>query len=418
MDFDSISQDTVMGVEMDEENLSGCAWTEGSSSLIKRIQGQEEVMQESRLIDLLLMGAEVVEAHNWSLASATVEKLNYLSSNIVENQNGDDSFKRLAFFFTQGLNYKSMKHQLPVADQHSSTISTAFHMLQELSPYVKFAHFTPNQAILEATKGDHEIHVIDFDIMEGVQWPPLMVELAMRKDKDTFLRITTIIADHRNAFHVQQTGRRLKEFANSINLPFMFDQMLMVSEEDYERIQVGNTTLIANCMIHQRHLPNRSFSLVKSFLGGMFKLTPKIVVLVLEELFNFARIPSMSFVEFFCEALHHYTALTDSLVSSFCGGYKMGLKLIEKELLGIRILDSLKHFPCEEEEKMLWGDGFAYLNKGFKRISLSSCNISQAKSLVSLFGGEYWVQHEKSILALCWKSRPLTTASIWVPKTE
>uniref|UniRef100_A0A2N9HCD8 Uncharacterized protein n=1 Tax=Fagus sylvatica TaxID=28930 RepID=A0A2N9HCD8_FAGSY len=197
------------------------------------------------------------------------------------------------------LNYKSMKHQLPVANQHSSTISSAFRMLQELSPYVKFAHFTANQAILEATKGDHEIHVIDFDIMEGVQWPPLMVELAMRKDKDTFLRITTIIADHRNAFHVQQTGRRLKEFANSINLPFMFDQMLMVSEEDYERIQVGNTTLIANCMIHQLHLPNRSFSLVKSFLG-----------------------------EFFCEALHHYTALTDSLVSSFCGGYKMGLKLI------------------------------------------------------------------------------------------
>ncbi len=249
MDFDSISQDTVMGVEMDEENLSGCAWTEGSSSLIKRIQGQE-VMQESSLIDLLLMGAEAVEAHNWSLASATVEKLNYLLSNIVENQNGDDSFKRLAFFFTQGLNYKSMKHQLPVADKHSSTISSAFHMLQELSPYVKFAHFTANQAILEATKGDHEIHVIDFDIMEGVQWPPLMVELAMRKDKDTFLRITTIIADHRNAFHVQQTGRRLKEFANSINLQFMFDQILMVSEEDYERIQVGNTTLIANCMIH------------------------------------------------------------------------------------------------------------------------------------------------------------------------
>uniref|UniRef100_A0A2N9EL52 Uncharacterized protein n=1 Tax=Fagus sylvatica TaxID=28930 RepID=A0A2N9EL52_FAGSY len=334
MDFDSISQDTVMGVEMDEENLSGCAWTEGSSSLIKRIQGQE-VMQESSLIDLLLMGAEAVEAHNWSLASATVEKLNYLLSNIVENQNGDDSFKRLAFFFTQGLNYKSMKHQLPVADKHSSTISSAFHMLQELSPYVKFAHFTANQAILEATKGDHEIHVIDFDIMEGVQWPPLMVELAMRKDKDTFLRITTIIADHRNAFHVQQTGRRLKEFANSINLQFMFDQMLMVSEEDYERIQVGNTTLIANCMIHQLHLPNRSFSLVKSFLG-----------------------------EFFCEALHHYTALTDSLVSSFCGGYKMGLKLIEKELLGIRILDSLKHFPCEEEEKMLWGGWVCLLEQG------------------------------------------------------
>ncbi|XP_065622187.1 LOW QUALITY PROTEIN: protein NODULATION SIGNALING PATHWAY 2-like [Quercus suber] len=389
MDLDSISQDTVMGtqsvveigscVEMNQENMS--ASTEESSP----INGiQEELMQESSLTDLLLLGAEAVEAQNWSLASATVENLNDLLSN---TENGDDSFKRLALFFTQGLNYKSntslqMKNE-PVAELTNTIF--AFQMLQELSPYVKFAHFTANQAILEATQGDHEVHIIDFDIMEGVQWPPLMVELATRKD--AFLRITAIIADQTNAVNVQQTGRRLKEFANSINLAFMFDQMVIVREEDYEKIEVGNT-LIANCMIHQLHMPNRSLQLVKSF-----------------------------WAEFFCEAFHHYTALSDSLVSSFCGGYKIGFRLIEKELLGIRILDSLKQFPCEKKEKMLWANGFAYL-KGFRRIPLSFSNISQAKSLVSLFGEGYWVQHEKCMLALCWKSRHLTTASIWVPKTK
>jgi hypothetical protein len=446
LDFDSICQDTVMDLDlsalengsdnrgMNEENQeNGSVSTQGNPPL-RGLQEEVVPMQESSLTDMLLMGAEAVEAQNWPLASAVVEKLNDLLIDI-ENGYGDDLFKRLALFFTQGLQYMSinalkMQHELyPTClegavctvsqkshnvAEHNNTIF-AFQILQELSPYVKFAHFTANQAIIEATLGDREVHVIDFDIMEGIQWPPLMVELAMRKDTTVF-RLTAIIVEKKNAALVEQTGSRLREYADSINLPFIFDQMVMEREKDLERIKVGNT-FIANCMIHQLHMPNRSFSLVKTFLDGVIKLCPKIVILVQEELFNFGIIPSMSFVEFFCEALHHYTALAESLVNSYSGVYKMGLRLIEKEFLGIRILDCLKQFPFDEEKRMLWREGFGSL-KGFRKIPVTSFNISQAKSLVSLYSGGYWVNHEKCRLALCWKSRPMTTASIWVPKRK
>ncbi|KAJ8765273.1 hypothetical protein K2173_011970 [Erythroxylum novogranatense] len=385
----------------------------GKSSGLERVQ--EEVMQETSLTDLLLRGAEAVEARNWTLSSSIIAKLKFL---LFHGENGDDRFHRLALFFTQALHYKTIDAlQKPVSLQPANTMP-AFQVLQELSPYVKFAHFTANQAILEATEGDQEIHIIDFDISEGSQWPPLMVDLLTRKTASASFKVTAIVNEQENAATVYQTGRRLKEFAGSINLSFEFEEMVIASEEDFSRIALGdNNALVANCMIHQLHMPSRSFAFVRTFLSGICRLSPKIVVLVEEELFNLVRIPSMSFAEFFGEALHHYTALSDSLTSSTCGGYNVGFKLLVKEFLGPRILESISKFPSEVEEKLLWRDVFSSLIR-LRPIPMSTCNVSQAKFLISLFRGGYWVQHESSKLTLWWKSTPLTTASIWVPLSQ
>ncbi|KAG7982934.1 hypothetical protein I3843_04G078500 [Carya illinoinensis] len=319
---DPFSQNTMQGgifAFSDMERLLGCELNQGEEEQVGvLINGntplkviQEELMEDSSLTDLLLMGAEArLWVDGWVAASsneishlggfqqsplqpkcAILEcyKRLHLSNDCTPSLEYllamrdfyyqihlqvYNSFHKLAMFFTQGLHYRTtntteMHHKL-LSRQTNTT--AAFQMLQELSPCVKFAHFISNQAILEASQGEEEVHVIEFDIMEGI--------------KDASFKVTAIVVDQENAAIVHQTGRRLK---------------------------VGSD---ANCMMHRLQMQTRSLSTVNNFLAGVSRLLPKTIVLVEEELYNFARISSMSFAEFFNEALHYYDAFSNSLASS------------------------------------------------------------------------------------------------------
>ncbi|KAJ6998068.1 nodulation-signaling pathway 2 protein [Populus alba x Populus x berolinensis] len=359
--------------------------------------GFQESNGSNTFTDFLLTGAQAVEVSNWHLASNIIAGI----SELLLSQTEENLFSDMVFYFTQGLSYKC--RDVPALALHEivhaqNETMSHFQMLKELSPYVRFAQFTANQAILEATREENEVHILDLDIMDGIQWPPLMADLAQRNNVS--LRITAIVGDPEKAALVQQTGRRLVEFAESVGQTFRFDQMTMEKEEDFDKIEGGHT-LIANCMIHQLHLNDRNLLVVKNFLNGVSRLSPKLVVLVEEEL-----------LKFFHEAIQHYTALSHSLQYSYG---RVGFELFQKDTMGLRIMDSVGSFPIGREEKMSWEESFSLL-KNFKPIPMSATNVSQAKLLAGLLGKGYWVQNENSRLSLCWKSRPLTTASSWIPR--
>ncbi|XP_023551168.1 nodulation-signaling pathway 2 protein isoform X2 [Cucurbita pepo subsp. pepo] len=310
-------------------------------------------------------------------------------------------------------------------DDHSPTdVLAAFQLLQEMSPYVKFGHFTANQAILEAVADDRRVHIVDYNIMEGIQWASLMQALVSRKDSPPapHLRITAISrgpSSRRWIGTVQETGRRLVAFAASIGQPFSFHQCKLDSDESFRPSGlklVRGEALVVNCVLHLPHFSNTSPESIDSFLAGAKTLNPRLVTLVEEEIEHGPTIDGDYKVQFL-DSLERYSAIYDSLEA----GIPMKNRargLVEKVFLGPRISATLKRIGQPQraataaEENCSWGERLEKM--GLKAAAISFANHCQARLLVDLFNDGYRVEELGSNkLVLGWKSKRLLSVSIW-----
>ncbi|KAL6642303.1 hypothetical protein ACP70R_020484 [Stipagrostis hirtigluma subsp. patula] len=376
----------------------------------------QEKLMENSLSDLLLAGASAVDSKDSINASAIVSRLEELIPSIPYRSYDPSvsSFGHLACYFARGLRSRisgaCTERHLAAAPAPANRMS-ACQMLQELSPFIKFVQFTANQAILEATVDDLDVHVIDLNVGEGIQWSSFMSDLARHGRKTFHLTAVTSDANPDTGAHLT-AARWLSEFAKSLELPFRYSSLHLRSEEDLH----GFTRSCKGSVIVSCDTTNRSYSsLIKLqmlLLGSVKILQPKLVILIEEELFGIGQKPSLgtfSFAEFFCKVLNHFTAVLDSLASCFCGsGYGKCLGLVEKEMLGPRIEDAVGQ--CGPMTGGAIGD-----LEGFRACEISSFNIAQAKMLVGLFSRGFGVVHEEGRLALCWNARPLTSVSVWSP---
>lgn len=394
----------------------------------------QEVGDDSKglkLVHLLMAGAEALtgSTKNRDLARVILIRLKELVS---QHANGSN-MERLAAHFTEALHgllegaggahnnhhhHNNNKHYLTTngpRDNQNDTLA-AFQLLQDMSPYVKFGHFTANQAIIEAVAHERRVHVIDYDIMEGVQWASLIQSLASNNN-GPHLRITALSrtgTGRRSIATVQETGRRLTSFAASLGQPFSFHHCRLDSDEAFRPSAlklVRGEALVFNCMLNLPHLSYRAPESVASFLNGAKTLNPKLVTLVEEEVGSVVG----GFVERFMDSLHHYSAVFDSLEAGF-PMQNRARTLVERVFFGPRIAGSLGRIyrTGGEEERRSWGEWLGEV--GFRGVPVSFANHCQAKLLLGLFNDGYRVEEVgvgSNKLVLDWKSRRLLSASLW-----
>ncbi|KAF2297443.1 hypothetical protein GH714_023685 [Hevea brasiliensis] len=306
----------------------------------------------------------------------------------------------------------------------------AFTDLYRVSPYYQFAHFTANQAIIEAFEKEEEsnnraLHVIDFDVSYGFQWPSLIQSLSEKATSGNRI-LLQITGYGRSLEELQETESRLVSFSKGFrNLVFEFQGLLRGSKLINPR-KKKNETVAVNLVSHLNTL--NEFLKISDTLKSIHSLNPSIVVLVEQEGSRSTR----SFLSRFMESLHYFAAMFDSLED--CLPLESSERLsIEKNHLGKEIKSRLNYDRCNDTdsncpryEKMEAWKG-RMESHGFSGIKLSSKSLIQAKLLLKIrthysplqfdggssVGFRVFERDDGRAISLGWQDRCLLTASVW-----
>ncbi|KAG6474046.1 hypothetical protein ZIOFF_067970 [Zingiber officinale] len=334
-----------------------------------------------------------------------------------------DPTERVAFYFAEALYGRLLgahSHPIPIFDTTPEEFTLCYKVLNDACPYSKFAHLTANQAILEATESASRIHIVDFGIVQGVQWAALLQALATRPSgKPSKVRISGIPAPALGAAPAESlvaTGNRLRDFAALLDLDFEFDPILTpISELASTTFRVDpDESLAVNFMLQLYHLIGESPEPVERVLRVAKSLAPSVMTLGEYE----ASLNQSGFAERFATALAYYAAMFDSLDPPM-GRDSAERARVERLLFGRRILGAVGPGEGKNRRVRMWGkdEWTAVMERcGFEPVALSNYAVSQAKLLLwnYNYSSKYTLLDcNPPFLSLVWGDRPLLTVSSW-----
>ncbi|XP_023757261.1 scarecrow-like protein 30 [Lactuca sativa] len=338
-----------------------------------------------------------------------------------------DGMQRLAHYFSIGLEARmagsgtEIYKTLLFRPTSAVDVLKAYHLYLSCCPFIKISNFFSNKTILHTTQNKKKVHIVDFGILYGFQWPCFIQRLSTRPGGPPELRITGIdfpCPGFRPSQRVEETGRRLANYAETFNVPFKFKAIAQkwetITIEDLELDT--EETLIVNCAYRFRYLldetvmvdspRNKVVNLIRKMKPDMF------IQGVVNGSYN-----APFFITRFREALFFFSSLFDMIEAS------VGREVLERMLIekGIWGQEAMNVIACEGGERIARPETYKQwqvrnMRAGFRQLPLNQEILKMAMERArSRYHRDFGIDEDGHWMLQGWKGRIMVALSCWKP---
>ncbi|VFQ91394.1 unnamed protein product [Cuscuta campestris] len=287
-------------------------------------------------------------------------------------------------------------------------------------PIARISYFIANKMIQEVALNSTSLHVIDFGIFYGIQWPTLIRDLSQRPAGPPKLRITGIeypLCGFRPEQMVVETGRLLAKYCEQFGVPFEYNA---ITTKSWEKIKIDDLKLVrgevvaVNCAFRLKNLmEGRDDSHRDVVLNLIWEITPHIFV---PNVLNGSHSCNI-FLSRFREAFLFYSNYFDMFDATLPRNCSSRLSF-EQEFLGREIMNVV---ACEGMERVERPETYKQwhlriMKAGFKPMPMNPDLVKKLKGKVNARYHKDFVFDEDGHWVLQgWKGRILWGVSGWVP---
>ncbi|CAH9075078.1 unnamed protein product [Cuscuta epithymum] len=288
-------------------------------------------------------------------------------------------------------------------------------------PVLRISYIVCNTMIYEIASKCTSLHVMDFGISYGVQWPTLIRDLSRRPGGPPKLRITGVELPQLcfcPEQMVEETGCRLAKYCEHFGVPFEYNA---ITRKNWEKITIDDLKLVrgevvaVKCAFRLKSLMDETVGADNprvAFLNMLREITPQIFVQTVMS----GSHGCTFFLSRFREAMSFYSAIYDMYDSTlpldddrFC----FEQQILAREIMNVIGCEGMERLERPETYKQ-WES--RNIRAGFKPMPMNTLLLKKLRQKVKDgYHKDFVFDEDRHWILQGWKGWIICATACWVP---